>query len=108
MWLSKAIRRSPPHLPIGGVAPKQRHHEDFDLAFDRGLDHQIVAVAGEGDDVAADLAVGLVWIANSACSGGWAQASAGSIGRTKVTISREARAGARPAATHGVVASVAV
>jgi hypothetical protein len=47
MWLSKAIRRSPPHLPIGGVAPKQRHHEDFDLAFDRGLDHQIVAVAGE-------------------------------------------------------------
>jgi hypothetical protein len=60
MWLSKAIRRSPPHLPIGCVAPKQRHHEDFDLAFDRGLDHQIVALAGEGDDVAADLAVGLV------------------------------------------------
>jgi hypothetical protein len=49
-----------PHLAVPAIAREQRHHQDLDLTRDRGLDHQIIALTGERDDVLADLAVGLV------------------------------------------------
>jgi hypothetical protein len=64
--LSKLIRReadqaiATPDLAVAAVEGIDRQRQHGDLARDLGLDQKIVALAGEGDHVPADLAVGLV------------------------------------------------